>query len=177
MQLENLVLLAGVCIAAIWDLKWRRIPNQLTIGIAVYGVLVHGVLQWRLLDSLLGGVLGLLLLGIPYLLGGMGAGDVKLLAGLGLFLGWQQILVCAAGMAIMGAILGLLLSTPYQAVRQSLGRPLYAGCDRTLEQSSSVFSGRSGTKGEGRLTIAYAVAIFFGLLGVELLHLHFRSGG
>ena len=81
-------LIFSLIIAGI-DLKTRRIPNYLTFTCAAGGlgfqVGVHG---WAGLgDGLLGLILGFLLLILPYLKGGMGAGDVKGLAALGAWLG------------------------------------------------------------------------------------------
>ena len=67
------------------DLKTRRIPNYLTFGGALGGLGFHlgyhGVPGF--LDGLAGLGLGFCLLLVPYLLGGMGAGDVKACAALG----------------------------------------------------------------------------------------------
>ena len=74
------------------DLKTRRIPNFLTLG-GVLGGLgfqlgYHGLPG--LLDGLAGLGLGFGLLLGPYLLGGLGAGDVKASAALGAWLGlWR----------------------------------------------------------------------------------------
>ena len=71
------------------DLKTRRIPNYLTLTGALGGLGFqfgyHGLPG--LLDGLAGLGLGFLLLLGPYLLGGMGAGDVKASAALGAWLG------------------------------------------------------------------------------------------
>ena len=74
------------------DLKTRRIPNYLTLS-GVLGGLgfqlgYHGLPG--LLDGLAGLGLGFFLLLGPYLLGGVGAGDVKASAALGAWLGlWR----------------------------------------------------------------------------------------
>ncbi len=72
-----------------WDLSSGRIPNYLTFGGALAGLGFqlgfHGLPG--LLDGLAGLGLGFILLLVPYLLGGMGAGDVKASAALGAWLG------------------------------------------------------------------------------------------
>ena len=74
------------------DLKTRRIPNYLTLGGAMGGLGFqlgyHGLPG--LLDGLAGLGLGFILLLGPYLLGGMGAGDVKASAALGAWLGLRH---------------------------------------------------------------------------------------
>jgi prepilin peptidase CpaA len=71
------------------DLKTRRIPNYLTLGGALGGLIYHGASHGlpSLLDGLAGLGLGFMLFLGPYLLGGMGAGDVKASAALGAWLG------------------------------------------------------------------------------------------
>ncbi|MGE5455365.1 MAG: prepilin peptidase, partial [Methylocystaceae bacterium] len=76
-------------IAAGTDLWSRRIPNLLVlIGLFVgifIGVFTNGFNG--LTVSLMGAAAGLALLMLPYLRGGMGGGDVKLMMALGAILG------------------------------------------------------------------------------------------
>ena len=76
-------------VMAAGDWRSRRIPNYLTFGGALAGVAFQtAVFGWPgLAQALLGLFLGLGLLLLPYVLGGMGAGDVKALAALGAWLG------------------------------------------------------------------------------------------
>jgi prepilin peptidase CpaA len=92
-----------------WDLKTRRIPNYLTFGTALAGLAVQAALHgWSGLPAgLLGLALGLGLLLPFYLLGGMGAGDVKALAALGAWLGPTQTLYLFIYMAMAGGIIAL----------------------------------------------------------------------
>jgi prepilin peptidase CpaA len=108
------LLLILVIPAAIWDLRTRRIPNWLTFG----GVLLGVALNWFLYenDGLIASLKGLALaFGIYfvlYLLRGMGAGDVKLMAAVGAAAGptnWQNWLGILVLTSIAGAVLGLLL--------------------------------------------------------------------
>ncbi|ADE14568.1 peptidase A24A prepilin type IV [Nitrosococcus halophilus Nc 4] len=91
------------------DLKSHRIPNVLTFGGALLGLILQ---VWFLgLEGLLSGLGGLtlgLLLYLPfYLLGGMGAGDVKLLAAVGAFLGAKAILWVAILSLLAGSVIGM----------------------------------------------------------------------
>lgn len=76
---------AALVVAAIIDGVQLRVPNWLTFPLVLSGWAYAGLcLGWTGLGwSLLGSVIGLLLLLPAYAVGGMGAGDVKLLAGVG----------------------------------------------------------------------------------------------
>lgn len=103
-------LLLSLTIAA-WDLKTRRIPNYLTFTGAFAGLGFqygfHGLPG--LLDGLAGLALGFVLLLVPYLLGGMGAGDVKASAALGAWLGLHRAFLLFIYMGISGAVIILLI--------------------------------------------------------------------
>lgn len=95
--------------ASYTDLKGHRIPNILAFGGAVAGLLLQ---TWffglgGVVSGLGGMVLGLVLYLPLYLLGGMGAGDVKLMAAVGTFLGHQTILLAAGLSLIAGSLIGL----------------------------------------------------------------------
>jgi prepilin peptidase CpaA len=94
-----------------WDLKSRRIPNYLTLGGALAGLGFqlgfHGLPG--LLDGLAGLGLGFILLLVPYLLGGMGAGDVKAIAALGAWLGLQRAFVLFIYMGLAGGLIILVV--------------------------------------------------------------------
>jgi len=91
------------------DLKTRRIPNYLTLGTAVAGLAYQFITQG--LGGLTAGILGMLLgfafLILPYLWGGMGAGDVKALAALGAWLGPRLTVVLFCYMGIAGGVIAL----------------------------------------------------------------------
>jgi prepilin peptidase CpaA len=91
------------------DVQTRRIPNYLTLGTALAGLAYqlsfHG--PAGLVDGLLGMILGFGLLILPYLRGGMGAGDVKALASLGAWLGLWPTLFLFCYMGVAGGILAL----------------------------------------------------------------------
>jgi prepilin peptidase CpaA len=81
---------AIACIAAaVVDVRQFRVPNWLTLPLCASGLLFHAVLSgFAGLERSAGGlVAGCLLLVLFFLLGAMGAGDVKLLAGVGAWLG------------------------------------------------------------------------------------------
>jgi prepilin peptidase CpaA len=96
-------------VMAVGDWRTRRIPNYLTLGGAVAGIVFQtAVLGWTgLVQALLGVFLGLGLLLLPYILGGMGAGDVKALAALGAWLGPKGCFSVFCYMGLAGGLMAL----------------------------------------------------------------------
>ena len=106
----ELILLLLVFQAAASDLAWRRIPNVLVLA----GLLLALVLHWRLgggsallAQGVAGAGVGFLLFLPMYALGGMAAGDVKLVAMAGSFVGPWQALQLALLSAVAGGLLAL----------------------------------------------------------------------
>jgi prepilin peptidase CpaA len=101
------VIVAGV--ATITDLRSRRIPNWLSLPFLAAGLAVsswlygwHGVGQ-----SLAGAALGLLIFGFLFWMGGMGAGDVKLCAAIGAWIGPYQLLIALVLTGLAGGVMVL----------------------------------------------------------------------
>ena len=89
LNLPALVVLVAALAAAVTDLRAFKIHNLLTLPLLVSGLVYHAAVGGKpgLLDSFLGMLFGFGILFLFYLLGGMGGGDVKLMAGVGAWLG------------------------------------------------------------------------------------------
>lgn len=83
------IAVTATCIAGWMDLRNRRIPNLLTVPFALSGIAFHAISNGvqGATGSLIGGVVGLSLLLLPFFANGIGGGDVKLMAGVGAWLG------------------------------------------------------------------------------------------
>ncbi|SRR5579884_3035359 len=108
----TLPLIALVLAAAIYDLRFRRIPNTLTLSGALLGVTLNTVLfgQEGFAAAWFGFFLALALYIPLYLLRAMGAGDVKLMAAIGSIVGpqnWLGVFLCTA---LIGAVLGFAVA-------------------------------------------------------------------
>ena len=106
---ENLLLLGVLIIAMITDIHGNRIPNWLTLPAIIIGLGINFILAGAcgLLFSIEGLILGMGLFIVLYMLGGMGAGDVKLMGVVGTMLGPQMVLWAALYTAIIGGIYAL----------------------------------------------------------------------
>ena len=95
--------------AAVWDLRWRRIPNRLTGPVLFVGLAVA---------MAIGGPVGLadaaaacLMMAAPFVVlfavGGGGAGDAKLMGALGAWLGVVNGAVVLLGVVLAGVVLAI----------------------------------------------------------------------
>lgn len=94
--------------AAVIDGRQLRVPNWLTFHFALGGLLFWGWTGGRetLLLSLGGAGVGLMTLLPLYAIGGMGAGDVKLMAGVGTWLGPWLTFYAFVSTALVGGLIG-----------------------------------------------------------------------
>jgi len=118
----HLFLTSAFAVGAVWsaytDFTARRISNRLTFGLA--GLALAARLALGGPEAALAGVegwaLGAALLILPFILGWMGAGDVKLLASFGALGGPQFVLQAA----LMGCIVGGVIALVYLAREKKL---------------------------------------------------------
>ncbi len=110
----------ALTVAAVFDMKWRRVPNWLTVGFLGAGVFMSLVLQGPKAAglSVLGSVIGLSVLLIPFARGWVGGGDAKLLGSIGAWLGPEGVVYGS----LFGAVAGGVLSGIYFIVSDSFRR-------------------------------------------------------
>ena len=103
-------LLAVLTVASIIDLRYRRIPNGLSLGGAVVALIINGALSGStgLMLSSSGWLLCLLCFLPFYGVGAMAAGDVKLMAMAGTFLGPIDGFVAVLCTLAAGSVIGVL---------------------------------------------------------------------
>jgi len=101
-----------VFLAVYTDLRWRRIPNVLTVSGALAGLALNMIILGPtegLRIACLGLVVGLALLLPFFALGGMGGGDVKLLAALGAWVGPGRVFNIFLYAALAGGIASIIM--------------------------------------------------------------------
>jgi prepilin peptidase CpaA len=106
------IVLTPLTLWASWiDYKERRVPNYLNVVIMISGLAAQGLFnRWAGLTAGFEGLaLGLGLLIIPWAMHMMGAGDVKLLAGMGAWLGPVWVLWTFVLGALIGGIASLIM--------------------------------------------------------------------
>jgi prepilin peptidase CpaA len=141
-------------LAIVDDLVRRRISNWIAVGALLSGLTLqvaeHG---WRGgVDALLGALTGSAVFLLFYLLGGMGGGDVKLMAGFGALLGVTGILYAALWTCAFGGI-------------HAMGAIAASALKRTLSRSQ-VMANAAGVTSPARtapVSIPYAPAIALGV--------------
>ncbi len=107
-MIAQIILIAWATTAAVFDARYHRLPNWLTLGGLAAGAfyaLAHGtsLLGGNPLHALASAAIGFLALFPAYLAGWMGAGDVKLFAAMGMLGGGKVMLpALLAGSVISG---------------------------------------------------------------------------
>lgn len=108
------VVTVTLVVAAVIDGLKLKVPNWITFPMIISGWIYSATLSpyagWEgLLYSVLGTIVGLGLLLPAYAIGGMGAGDVKLLAGVGAWVWGTTTFYAFAISAIVGGIIAVLM--------------------------------------------------------------------
>lgn len=105
--LHLLPLLILLIVAAAIDLASRRIPNWLTVTIALTGILqsLSPFHTCTIGFSVLGLLTGFVLMFGQFAVGGLGGGDVKLLMAVGTWVGPLPLLVIFAGASVIGLMI------------------------------------------------------------------------
>jgi len=109
--MQDMVLVIVLIICAITDIKDHKIYNMVLVPALLFGFIYNIYISgWAgLIQFILGFMLGLGILILPFVLGGMGAGDVKLLAVIGAVKGPLFILYCSLGMGLIGGVMALAI--------------------------------------------------------------------
>lgn len=175
-QVLKIVFLAAIgtftVTAAIWDAKKARLPNWLTVPSFAAGILFHviygyvsgnGVLS-HLGHSLLGALVGLAPMLLLWMIGGGGAGDAKLMAAIGAWLGpWLTFLTYVLGtvIGIVGSGLMMIFKTGTQGFTKVKRDYIELRSDDGKKNKSKHAAGKQRTrtrKQHVRLGIAFLIS-------------------
>ncbi|MBN2089300.1 prepilin peptidase [candidate division KSB1 bacterium] len=122
-----ILLKLALVVIIVYDWKWRIIPNYITYTLFFSGFLWYSFyfgwtgFKFAFWGSVIGG--GIFL--IFYLSGGMGAGDIKLLSGIGAILGVKKMIYVIVLTSLLGGILSIIFIFRTLIVRYNAEIKLY----------------------------------------------------
>jgi prepilin peptidase CpaA len=150
------------------DFRSRRIPNLAVLALLVGG-LAFSMASMPLIEGLgfaLGGVVTGFLVWIPFhALGWIGAGDVKLAAACGAWLGWQATVHASIAGAIVGGALALAMLL-YQRSLKGTATDLLLIVNTIVHRPSSLRVRPETVTAERSALMPYGVALVIGALAV-----------
>lgn len=154
-------------VAAVIDGWMLKVPNWITFPMIVsgwvYSFSAAGMsgLGW----SLLGSFVGLMLLFILYSIGGMGAGDVKLLAGIGAWVYVEHTFNIFAATTIVGAIMAILMVAWTGNWSKHSRQFKQIACDIFRIRNSEVLYQQAAERKSRMLLLPYGIPMTLAALG------------
>jgi prepilin peptidase CpaA len=117
----DIAALGIAALACATDVRSARIPNWLTLGAMVAGLGVHALVPGGhgIAAAALGLIVGLLVFFPFFALGALGAGDVKLMAALGAWVGAAAVVNVALFGAVAGGVLAILVALWHGYLRRA----------------------------------------------------------
>lgn len=115
-------------VAATYDVRYRRIPNWLTVAGVLAGIAMNAFIGWDSPNRWSGFTFALKGLGLGFILyfglfalRAMGAGDVKLMAAVGAMVGWANWF----GIFIITAVIGGVMAVILSVAKKRLGKTFW----------------------------------------------------
>jgi prepilin peptidase CpaA len=185
LPLYQLLLALIVVIAGYYDIRWRRIPNWLTLPAWIVGFALNAFVDpvghfltdqpvadhWRGLLYALGGFLAAMIVYFPlYLLRGMGAGDVKLMAAIGALVGWRDWIAIFILSGILGGVVALVLMIGKGRVRRTLFNTGFVAWEMAHFRAPHLKRSEFDISDPRAFTLPHGAVIFLGV--VLFLGLH-----
>lgn len=157
-------------VAAYIDGKQLRVPNWLTFPMVAAGLVYNlWIGGWGgLATGLLGMVVGLLCLLPLYSVGGMGAGDVKLMGGVGAWLGWKTTLLAFCVSAVVGAVMAVIMVLYRRNVQQHYANLLMILTEWMQVRNPQQLSQMAAERKSSMLLLPYGIPICIGSIGYFL---------
>lgn len=155
-------LFVATCIAT--DLRSRRIPNALTLSGIGTGLVLGGFLDGLggCLAAAAGALLAVVLLLAPFAMGGIGGGDVKMMAAIGSLIGPRALLASL----LAGMLLGGLVAVGVLMRRGRLGETLFAmgATIRSALMTRSLDPLRASASAPNAVALPYSIPLGIGTM-------------
>lgn len=158
------ILMMAICILT--DIKSRRIYNKVLIPFLLAGLAANFLTGgWQLLsDSLMGLLIGLAALIIPFARGGIGGGDVKLLAVIGGIKGPSFVLSTFLAGALAGGLLALIALVWKRRLLTVLSGCLATASNKLIRYGIPVWIPGSRENNSQPLYLPYSLALGTGVM-------------
>jgi len=164
MTLAIWIVLAACAIAVAADLTTRRIPNALTIALALTGLAMHAAAGWVQLAVSFSALALVMALGfLAFSMKWLGGGDVKLAAAAAATLGFPDTLAFLAYTAIGGGVLALAVATARGRLGSVVGSV-------ALVLRPFAYKGTVAIAPRQPIMLPYAIALACGAIAVALSH-------
>lgn len=169
-ELTLLVLVPGILYASWIDYAQKRVPNWLNAAIAAAGLFAQAYffglpgVGW----GFVGLLVGFAVLIVPWLMHGMGAGDVKLMMAIGCWLGpWLTLYSFLAGGVVGGVAAVVMIMSTGRTVHAITNMQTIMTKMRRLDTAFGTFGG-ARTFGDTSQLLPYGVPLTAGTIGVLL---------
>jgi Flp pilus assembly protein protease CpaA len=149
---------------SVCDLRWRILPNWLTLGGAAVVLLLRFVTGGTagFTDSLAAGAVAGAFLFLPFLLRGAGGGDVKMLFTAGAIAGWSRVLFLLWYMSLAGLVLAVVMLALNQVESHRLKHYLRCAVDWRYDRKAGAAA--LPPKESTKARVPFALAISAGLI-------------
>jgi len=146
---------SSLLVVSVIDLRHKIIPDVITIPGIMAGLIASA---WILPTGIRGSISGTLLGGLLFYIigvasrGGMGGGDIKLIAMIGAFLGWIDVIITIILSSFMGSLVGIMLMILFSKDRKY---PVPFGPFLSAGGMISLFLGREITQWYLGMNLSY----------------------
>ena len=156
-----------LCVAS--DLRTLRIPNAITAPAILTGFALNA---WQsgstgLLGSLGGFALAIALLFAPFALGGVGAGDVKMMGAVGAFLGPHLVLQSLFVGLVLGGVFAVVRLAGSPLLREKIGASWRMVANEVLSRSLAPL--KAPASDPNAIVLPYSLPLGIGTVGVIAL--------
>jgi prepilin peptidase CpaA len=159
---------SAILIVAAWiDGRELKVPNWITFPMILAGLLYS---TWAaglpgLGAGLTGMCVGLLTLLPLYAVGGMGAGDVKLMAGIGAWLGWEITVAAFAVSVVVGAVMAVVMVLSKKSFKHHYDNFLLILSEWITIRNPRELSKIAAARKKDMMLLPYGIPICIGTIG------------